>query len=59
MGKEDLLIKAGIELLRMLLSGAAKLAQTLEVPDDKIDEAFAAAKEEFKKHDPNDIGYGT
>lgn len=59
MAKEELLIQVGIELVKMLMNGAAALAKTLSVPDDKIDEAFQAAKAEFLKNDPNEIGWGS
>jgi hypothetical protein len=49
---EELLIKAGLELIKGLLQGALGLAKTLNIPDAKIDAAFAKAKAEFDANDP-------
>lgn len=57
MGNEALVL-AGIELVKILLNGAFAMAKTLNVPDDKLDEAFAAAKAEFLKNDPENFKFG-
>ena len=50
---EELLIKAGLELLKGLISGAMGLAKTLNIPAEKLDEVFQTAKAEFDANDPN------
>jgi hypothetical protein len=50
--REELLIKAGLELVKALIQGALGLAKTLNIPDEKLDAAFAKAKAEFDANDP-------
>ena len=46
---DKILVQAGMELVRMLISGAINMAKTLSIPDEKIDEEFKKAKEAFDK----------
>jgi hypothetical protein len=50
MGNE-LFAQVGIELVKMLLSGAVNMAKTLKIPADQVDAEFEKVKAEFDKLD--------
>jgi hypothetical protein len=52
---KKLLIEAGLELVMALIRGGLSFARTLGVPDEKLDEAYAAELARFRANHPDNL----
>ena len=55
MDKKELLVSVGLELGKSLFGALLSFLRTSGIPQEKIDEAFEAAKAEFLACDPSNI----